>query len=181
MKATIFAIMFTFSAAGVMIPEADARPNRRSYKKGPNSRHRVRTRTPRVVRKRQSVRRVRQPTRNYRQPTRSHYRQPARTHYRKPVRTHYRRPVRRYYRPALRTITLSNSHGFAIRVAVRAGNSSVCAQNPLQGRQFLAAGTSLSVSTRGSYVCYRQLPTRVSTGSGWYRAVVSAQFTQLWF
>ena len=202
MKATIFAVLFTFSTAGAMITEAEARPNRRSYKKAANPRasnhrSRVRTRAPRAVRTRQPVRRVRQPARRVRQPARSHYRQPARSHYRQPARSyhrqparsHYRQPVRRYYRQPVRryylqpvrTVSLINSNGYSIRVAVRAGNSSICSANPLQGRQYLAPGTSLTVSTRGSYVCYRQLPTRFSAGSGWYRAVITARFTRLSF
>jgi hypothetical protein len=203
MKATIFAISFIFLAAGVMASEADARSSRRSYNKATKARNHVRSRAPRGVRTRQPVRRVRQPARSHyrkpvrrvRQPARSHYRKPVRRQYRQPARTHYRKPVRRqyrqprryyrqpvrYYGPVSRSVTLTNGQNHAIRVAVRTGNSSICSANALQGRQFLAPGTSLSVSTLGSYVCYRQLPTRYSTGSGWYRAVVNVPFTRLWF
>ena len=85
------------------------------------------------------------------------------------------------YRSALKTVRLTNSHGFTIRVAVRAGNSSICSANPVLVRQVLAPGTSVFVSTRGRYVCYRRLPTRYNAGSGWYRAVINAGLMSLWF
>ncbi len=190
MKATILAIVITFAGAGVVAPEAEAQSRKRSYKKA--RRHRTNVRTPRRVRRptrhyRKPARRhYRKPARrHYRKPARRHYRKPARRHYRKPARRHYRRPARRYYRPAYRsavkTVTLTNSQSYGIRVAVRAGHSSVCSANPVQSRQFLAPGTSMSVSTYGSYVCYRQLPTRYTSGTAWYRAVVSVRFSRLWF
>ena len=200
MKATIIAIIFTFTAAGMMSSEAEARPNRRSYKKARSNRSDARTRRTRVVNRRQPARRnYRAPARrNYRKPVRRNYRKPVRRNYRKPVRNYrkpvrnyrkphrnYRRPVARYYRPGYRsvvkTVTLTNSHSFTIRVAVRAGYSASCMANPVQSRQYLAPGTSVSVSTHGSYVCYRRLPTQYTAGSGWFSAVINSSYMRLWF
>lgn len=191
MKATVFAIIFTFTAAGVMSSEAEARPNRSSYKKARSHRSHVRTRRTTVVRRQPARRSYRRPVRNYRRPARRHFRRPARRHYRKPVRNYrtpnryYRTPVGRYHRPGYRsvvnTVTLTNSHSFTIRVAVRAGHSPSCMANPVQSRQFLAPGSSVSVSTRGSYVCYRQLPTQYTAGSGWFSAVINSSYLRLWF
>jgi len=52
---------------------------------------------------------------------------------------------------APKTVTLTNRHGYAIRVAVRAGNSAIC------------------------------LATLNSAGNGWSRAVINAGFSRLWF
>ena len=162
MKATIFAIIVTFAAAGVVPSEAEARTRNRSYTK--------------ANKQRQPARRVRRPVR--------HVRKPVRRHVRKPVR-HYRQPVRRHYRPVyvspLKTVTVTNDHGYGIYVELRTGNSSICAANPSQGTVFLTAGSATSVSTRAAYVCYRRVGTRYTAGSVWFRSVIGVRHLSLLF
>ena len=200
MKATIFAIIVTFAAAGVVPSEAEARTRNRSYTKANKQRQPARRvrRPVRHVRKpvRRHVRKparrhVRKPVRHYRKPARRHvrkparhYRKPVRRHYRKPVR-HYRQPVRRHYRPVyvspLKTVTVTNDHGYGIYVELRTGNSSICAANPSQGTVFLTAGSATSVSTRAAYVCYRRVGTRYTAGSVWFRSVIGVRHLSLLF
>ncbi|MFH2007980.1 MAG: hypothetical protein ABI333_15465 [bacterium] len=186
MKTTIItiAIAITFAASSIVSSEAEARTRNSSNSSARSQRQPARTtRTPART-TRTPARTVRQPVKHVRQPVR-HVRQPVR-HVRQPVR-HVPTLVRRHYQPvyvpvvAVNTVTLTNDHGYAISVELRAGNSAFCSANPSQGSVFLGAGDSTSVTTTAAYVCYRRLATNDTAGSGWFRALVNARYMSLLF